>query len=163
MITIRNLALGLLCLYAVAIVSCTSASEIRPELAENGHLDFWISLDRTFCEGTCPAYSVEVHGDGQVIYDGRGHVAVQGPASGQVDQTQIQDIVNALNEIDFFGLPHFEEQTISSQATATITVEINGQSHQVRHYLGDEQAPQALDELAELIDQITNVSQWTGK
>jgi hypothetical protein len=38
-------------------------------------------LERTACYGTCPAYSVEIRGDGSVHYDGRAFVAVRGDHS----------------------------------------------------------------------------------
>ncbi len=37
-----------------------------------------ITLLRSGCFGTCPSYQVEVHGDGTVLYEGYGYVAVEG-------------------------------------------------------------------------------------
>jgi hypothetical protein len=36
-------------------------------------------MERTECYGFCPAYTVEVHPDGTVLYEGRNYVRVRGP------------------------------------------------------------------------------------
>lgn len=35
-----------------------------------------ISLEQTACYGTCPAYKVTIHGDGNVVYVGNNHVRI---------------------------------------------------------------------------------------
>ena len=60
---------------------------LPPELKTNGLVLFpkvkdWnsvkITLSRTACYGTCPVYSIELHGDGTVLYSGKSNVAFIG-------------------------------------------------------------------------------------
>ena len=41
-----------------------------------------IQLERTGCYGTCPGYSVTIHGDGRVEYNGKSHVKEIGTQEG---------------------------------------------------------------------------------
>lgn len=43
-------------------------------------------LERTMCFGYCPDYTIEVHGDGQTIYEGRNYVRVHGRRTGRIPQ-----------------------------------------------------------------------------
>jgi hypothetical protein len=45
-----------------------------------------IALTRTACFGTCPAYRVEIHGDGAVLYEGKNWVALTGSHHGSVSK-----------------------------------------------------------------------------
>src|SRR5215471_1107147 len=41
-----------------------------------------IRLERIGCFGTCPAYTVAIHGDGRIEYDGKSHVKQVGVREG---------------------------------------------------------------------------------
>jgi hypothetical protein len=47
-------------------------------------------LERTECYGYCPSYSVEVHRDGTVAYEGRAYVRVQGAARWRMSREATQ-------------------------------------------------------------------------
>jgi hypothetical protein len=44
-------------------------------------------LERTACFGDCPAFVVEVHPDGSVLYDGRSHVRVPGARTWTIERS----------------------------------------------------------------------------
>ncbi len=57
---------------------------------------------RTSCLGTCPAYSVTVHRDGAVDWDGRAEVLVTGKAHKLLERGKLEQIAVALEAIHFF-------------------------------------------------------------
>jgi len=53
-----------------------------------------VRFDRIGCYGSCPAYTVTVHGDGHVEYVGKNHVKVKGPQEGQVEIAKVRNLLS---------------------------------------------------------------------
>jgi hypothetical protein len=54
------------------------------------------------CLFGCRVYSVEIHGDGRVIYDGHAFVAVCGEQTKQIPQKKIRELYQAFHDANFF-------------------------------------------------------------
>ena len=52
-----------------------------------------ITLERQPCFGFCPVYTLTIHGDGQVEYDGLNHVEVTGPQTAAIDPAAVSSAV----------------------------------------------------------------------
>ena len=63
-----------------------------------------IQLERSACYGTCPAYSVTVHGDGRIEYNGKGHVKETGTREGRVQLGQIRALASEFAKMKFWGI-----------------------------------------------------------
>src|SRR5436305_10435231 len=63
-----------------------------------------ITLERTWCNGTCPIYTVTVRRDGTVTYDGEEYVKVRGHRSRRISSEQFQQLVREIQRIGFFKL-----------------------------------------------------------
>lgn len=61
-----------------------------------------IKLTRTWCEGTCPAYSVEIAGDGSVTYIGNGFVAVVGSRHATIPADRVRVLYKQFRDAEFF-------------------------------------------------------------
>jgi hypothetical protein len=48
-----------------------------------------MTLRRSACFGTCPVYSVEISGDGSVVYTGTSHVLITGEQYSQISQDAV--------------------------------------------------------------------------
>src|SRR5579871_2978725 len=57
-----------------------------------------ITLDRSGCFGRCPAYHVEIHGDGTVIYFGKTNVLEKGERRGRVTLEGIKALVEKFRQ-----------------------------------------------------------------
>src|ERR1700680_1928962 len=53
-----------------------------------------IQLERTGCYGTCPAYSVTIHGDGKVEYNGKSHVKEMGTREVRIETDKIRALAS---------------------------------------------------------------------
>ena len=49
-----------------------------------------VQLERTACYGNCPAYTVTIHGDGRVEYNGKTPVKEKGLREGRIEAEQIK-------------------------------------------------------------------------
>jgi len=127
-----------------------------------------IQLERLGCYGSCPAYSVTIHGDGRVEYDGKGHVKATGAREGRIEIDKIRALASKFAEAKFWEVTddHTQEKCkgrfCTDMATAITAVTIGGITHRVKHYYGCGNAPRSLFELESSIDKSANSEQWTG-
>src|SRR5215813_9145528 len=63
-----------------------------------------IKLERTECFGRCPAYVVEIHGDGSVVWTGCHYVAAIGTQRGRIDRRRLVELARAIDSVRFFEL-----------------------------------------------------------
>jgi hypothetical protein len=52
--------------------------------------DLVIGLERTMCPGACPDYSLFIHGDGKIVYEGRLYVVAKGRHGGQISRAHVK-------------------------------------------------------------------------
>jgi len=130
--------------------------------AENVFSDLLITLERTACFGTCPIYKLTISGDGTVIYEGQDFVQVKGEQTASLSPAQIQDLITAFEQAQFFTLTDYINKDRTDSPSVITSMTLNGKTKTVNHYYGDDSAPQALFDLESKIDEITNSKQWTG-
>ena len=151
------LMLGLL------ISGCASSVETpTTNPTENVFSDLVITMERTACFGTCPIYKLTIEGNGTVIYEGQDFVQVKGEQSASLSSAQIQDLVSAFEQAQFFTLTDYINKDRTDSPSVITSITLNGKTKTVNHYDGDDSAPQALFDLESKIDEITNSKQWTG-
>jgi len=127
-----------------------------------------VRLERIGCYGTCPAYTVTIHGDGKVEYEGKNHVKEKGKRDGRVQMDTTRMLVSEFAKAKFWELPeeYSEEKctgrVCTDMATATTELSVRGMTHRVKHYYGCGGAPKALFDLESAIDKSANTEQWTG-
>jgi hypothetical protein len=61
-----------------------------------------VTLERTYCMGACPVYSVTVHGDGRLEYNGVDNVAVTGPKQSHVSRAEVERLSRLVDRAQFF-------------------------------------------------------------
>ena len=127
-----------------------------------------IQMERIGCFGSCPAYTLAIHGDGRVEYDGKAHVKEIGPREDRMEMEKIKGVALELGKTKFWRIAddYSEEKCkgryCTDMATAVIEVRIDQKSHRVNHYYGCASAPRPLFGVEAAIDKAANVAQWTG-
>lgn len=122
-----------------------------------------ITLERTICFGTCPAYLLTIKGDGTVIFDGREYVKSKGQHVTTISHEQVKELVSEFERINYFSFSNFTDYDVTDMPSATTSITINGITKTVDHYYGDRDAPKELFELERKIDEIANSRQWIGE
>ena len=127
-----------------------------------------ITLERTWCNGTCPIYSVTLRSDGTVTYEGEEYVKVKGRRSRKISSEQFQQLVHEIQRIDFFKLkdeymskdhPDGSFETVTDLPSAITTVRAGKTHKHIKNYYG---GPKSLAEFENLIDKVAGSSAWTG-
>ena len=135
-------------------------------------------LERGFCHGECPIYSVEVLGNGTVFYNGERHVRVEGQEPGFVTYQQVLQLLDAFYDAgfqDFKSAYHSKGETrvdddgqvsvlhVVTKGTPrmVVTLRIGDYSKRVSFQAG--YAPKELIDLAEFIDEVVDTEQWISR
>jgi hypothetical protein len=154
----------------LAAVSCVS----RPI----GRLE-QVSLERTTCYGSCPAYRVTVFGDGRVEYEGKRFVKIKGKRMKRLDAKVIRRLTDEIERVSYFGLRDSYDSatdgcptTWTDNPAAITSVRAGGKTKRIHHYLGcredagpaanGKSYPRSLTTFEDRIDMIAGTAEWIG-
>jgi len=113
------------------------------------------------CLGACPAYTVEIRGDGTVQFEGQAHVRVMGKRSDRVSSDAVAELLAAFRRADFFSLKEQYAAAITDFPSFTVSIEVDGQRKSVRDYLGlSVGMPEAVADLEEAFDRLAGTDKW---
>jgi ankyrin repeat protein len=120
-----------------------------------------MTLSRSGCYGTCPAYDLEIRGDGTLIYEGKGFVVVTGEHRDHLSEEQVEVIVGAFRKADYFSLKDEYRYLVTDCPTYTTSFQVDRVKKSVTDYVGEELGmPEAVTELEQTIDQVAGTTKW---
>jgi len=106
-------------------------------------------------------YTLTIHGDGTVVYEGKDFVKTKGREESIISQEKIEELILEFNRADYFSLKdNYVEHTMTDAHSVITSITINGKVKIIEHYHGDFSAPEALSTLENKIDEIVNSDQW---
>jgi len=141
-----------------------AASTADAAESESTGSDAVITLERTACFGTCPIYTVTLHGDGRVDWNGEKFVAKIGPASKRIDADAVAALLQEIERAGFWQWPdRWECAAIATDSpSAYITVKTATRTRRIEHYHGNTCVPEAVSELEQRIDDVAGTAEWVG-
>jgi hypothetical protein len=95
------------------------------------------TIERTPCFGDCPWYSVQVHGDGRVEWEGKHFVARQVKLTGRIEPAAVQMLLDRASEMDFFRRAVSFDESDQDGSNCKLTLRIAGQERRAdvpRHF-----------------------------
>jgi TonB family protein len=120
-----------------------------------------IRLTRDACFGACPDYSVEVRGDGTVLYEGREHVALRGSHRAAIPKERVRELVEAFRAADYYSLRDEYVWEATDLPTYETSIEIDGRAKKVKDYSGAMVGmPLSVSELEHAIDRTADSERW---
>jgi hypothetical protein len=156
----------------------------EPQLENHGsgaaQPSFEVTLTRTVCFGSCPAYTVTIHPDGSVDWRGTQYVAAVGVRHGRIAGDGFARLARAIEKVRFFELDanghlprpaacthHGKTSTCdfpdivvcSDTPTATVTITRSGAAHTTSN---DHCQEAPLDLLEDEIDDVAQTKAWIG-
>lgn len=130
-----------------------------PEIRDWSKLQ--ITLERTSCFGRCPAYKVEIHGDGSVVYTGISSVAVTGQHLDRISREALEQIVEAFRRANYFSLANEYVGCAVDCPLYRTSVSIDGQRKSVTDFGGKKVfMPDVVSDLEDSIDRIADTAKW---
>ncbi len=164
---------NVLCLYTskgetmrkiIFILTALMVLAVFPAAAQEAASDgASITLERTPCFGMCPVYTVTLHEDGTVVYNGDQHVDVEGEQTINIGAEAFDELMQVIEDVGYFEWDdEYTDMTVTDQSYIMISVTRDGETKSINHYLGDATAPLALGYLENWIDLAAGTQQWTG-
>ena len=121
--------------------------------------DLVIGLEHTMCPGACPDYSLFIHGDGKIVYEGRHYVAAKGRHGGQPSRAKVKQLLDEFYRIGYFSLKDRYDAVASDGAITKPSILADGRKKEIVNCLPS-QAPEDLYQLEKMIDEISQSKRW---
>lgn len=123
-----------------------------------------ITLSRSGCYGKCPAYKIEIHGDGTVLYDGEANVAHKGRHTAKISRATLVELVDFFRKANYFSLRDRYVSSISDNPVYETSITFDAVSKSVLDYVGQNVGmPSTVSDLEAAIDRISGTSKWIGR
>jgi hypothetical protein len=121
-----------------------------------------IKLERTVCFGFCPAYTVEISGDGLVRYCGDEFVKEQGLRTRTISIESVRLLTDLFARSDFFNLKNEYVGGVDAPFQI-LTLSFDGRSKQVVESIGEAAGmPASVPEIGKAIDDAAGSAEWIG-
>jgi TonB family protein len=120
-------------------------------------VDF-VELSRSLCFGSCPSYSIKVHADGTILWDGSGYVLTRGRRTGRIDAAAARGLIERFRTKEFWSLCGAYTRPVTDNPTVTVAVTLGGRTRIVSDYA--DAAPLAEQERELAIDEVSNSHFW---
>jgi hypothetical protein len=120
-----------------------------------------ITLSRSGCYGMCSTYSVEIHGDGTVLYDGQAFVGTTGKRKVHISHASLVKLVDAFRRADYFSLSPGYVSGVTDSPTYVSSISFDGRSKSVLNYVGRGAGmPPGVSDVEAAIDRLSGASRW---
>ncbi len=118
-----------------------------------------IGMRRSSCLFGCFSYTLNIEGDGTVLFEGKTFVTTKEIQVYQIPQDKVEELVNEFFRIDYFSLKNEHRSYRVMDLPSEITwITINSVSKYVNN--NGWNAPEELYELQRKIDEVANSKQW---
>lgn len=123
-----------------------------------------ITLTRGMCLGRCPAYSVEIDGDGTVTYQGDDYVLVKGKQLAHISAQAVRDLFELFRAADYFSSLDSYTAPVTDFPSFSTSIEFDGHKKSVTDYVGRAVGmPKELIALEDAIDKTAGTDRWIGE
>lgn len=135
--------------------------------------DVEITLERTWCLGTCPVYSVRVSGDGSVRYKGSKYVLLTEVVESRIDPARLEPILREMEALDYLRHEHRCRSKMRDSPGTGLKLLVGKTSRRfVDMHSGRECGQDAteldtiwhasVDRIGKLVDELVQSEQWIG-
>jgi len=122
-----------------------------------------IRLARTHCLGSCAVYTVTIHGDGTVLFEGEAFVAIEGAHRSRISPDDVQALLALFRDVDFFSLDAAYAARITDQPSQEVSLTIGDRTKSIRDYAGlMDGMPFGMIRLEHAIDRMAGTRRWVS-
>jgi len=118
-----------------------------------------IALKRTVCLGACPAYDVEIDGNGDVLFTGISPALDE--RRHHISREALQGLVEVFRKANYFSLDREYRIGATDLPTCITSISIDGRSMPVTDYGGLQVGmPTSIRDVEDAIDEVAGTSDW---
>ena len=127
----------------------------------NPPTNYSIHLSRSGCYGSCPGYSVTIHGDGTVSYKGNWYVSIEGEHTAHVSPEAAHQLLDRFRSANFFALKSEYRAGVTDSPTYCLELVIGSRRKAITDYVGQWVGmPASVTELEDAVDQTADSARW---
>ncbi len=134
---------------------CTAEDPTLPEEVRD---EDFVAIERSACFGRCPSYTVTLHANGAVSWEGRSYVIQAGSATAQVPSDAARLLIGEFRKAGFWKLCAKYDRPVTDVPAALTTVRIGGVQKSVADRV--DSAPQWLRELDYQVESLADTHRW---
>lgn len=122
---------------------------------------FSMQLSRSGCYGTCPSYSVAIHGDGKVGFHGKHYVAIPGDYQARITPEAASQLLERFRAAGFFQLKDTYRAGVTDNPTYCLELVIGAKKKTIVDYVGTWVGmPESITELENAVDEAAGTDRW---
>lgn len=133
------------------LIGCKSTKQTK------GQMYPIITIEKTICFGTCPAYLFKTYPDGSVTYTGKDYVELIGDYKASISKEELANIKTLFDEADYFSFANVYSANITDLPTTYLYYDNGKQNKKITDYHG---APESLKKLEEDLEALINALNW---
>jgi hypothetical protein len=117
------------------------------------------NIERTFCFGTCPVYTMKIYSDGFVEYEGTRNLKMIGKFTATISSSKVSAILEKADEIKFFTFEdeYDDKMVMDLPSATTMVVGHDGKQKSVMRRIN---YPNSLLTLEKLFDDLLESERW---
>lgn len=148
-------------------VSCASKkeatnSEVKDQTSQTGKVDasdsLFATLERGYCFGKCPVYTVKIYNSGYAVYEGKDNVDMVGTYTTRFTKNQLATLTKTAKEIDYMSLNDVYDSPVTDLPTHISSIVIDGKRKEVKRR---HKYPESILVYEKQIDALVAESKWT--
>ena len=148
---------GIVLVVAVLALSGYTRITSQPSMPSvHNYEDSVITLRRTVCFGYCPDYSLRIHGNGTVLYEGHQFVKTRGNYTYSISQANVKKLIDESYSAGFFSMADHYGGCIDCP-TYTLSISIDNTTKSVTYLTSA--APDGLKFLDKRVDEFAETDQ----
>jgi ankyrin repeat protein len=119
-----------------------------------------ITLSRSGCYGSCPAYRVSIGTEG-IVFEGRGYVVAAGRHTDTVDPHAVRELAKKIIAADFYSMNSEYRAGVTDNPTYCLSIDIDDHIKQVVDYVGSWVGmPEVISEFEDEVDALAHTERW---
>lgn len=148
-------------------VSCASKkeaanSEVKDQTSQTGKVDasdsLFASLDRGYCFGKCPVYTVKIYNSGYAVYEGKDNVDMVGTYTTRFTKDQLATLTKTAKEINYMSLNDVYDSPVTDLPSHISSIVIDGKRKEVKRR---HNYPESILVFEKQIDALVSEAKWT--
>jgi len=116
-----------------------------------------VSMKKTICYGTCPAYEIKIYDNLEVSLKGEKYLDLIGSFESKISKARLGELSQMFSDANFFEFDNKYYEAFSDLPTTYIMFSQDGQSKEIMDYYG---APEALKKLEEEVAKLLDELDW---
>lgn len=111
-------------------------SDVKDQTSQVDKVDasdsLFASLDRGYCFGKCPVYTVKIYNSGYAVYAGKDNVDMVGTYTTRFTKDQLAKLTKTAKEIDYMSLNDVYDSPVTDLPSHISSIVIDGKRKEVK-------------------------------